>query len=375
MSGRPELAEENQRRIASALGEIFEIVTDAVAIMDTEGNVLRVNKAHMWLLGASCPEPEGKKCFMVFHGTDRRIEDCPFERMLRTKMTESAEIYEPLVGRYFNIAIYPLLEDGNLWGGLHVARDITEKKQAEEMLKKAHSELQRAYDELKELERVRGDIISNVSHELMTPLTIAKGGIELAMEEKDEDERKRLLAMGRNALLKQNEIIENLITLAGIRRGEYKLNLENIDFEPVATLAKKIIESRANARGIQIKIVLEGGLVVRADYDAFRNVLYNLLDNAVKFNKHNGKITIEGKRKDSVVEISVSDTGIGIFPDKLSRLFVPLQQLDATTTRRYSGVGTGLAVVKQLVEAMGGSVSVESELGKGSRFSFTLPAA
>ncbi len=254
-----------------------------------------------------------------------------------------------------------------------VNQELVERKRAQEELQKAHIELQRAYDEHKMLERVRSDIISNVSHELRTPLTIAKGGIELALVEENEPERKKLLDMGRNALLKQNEIIENLITLAGIRRGKLKLNIENMEVEPLVTLNRKMIEPRAYESGIGMNTIVEDGLVVKADYNALRSVLYNLLDNAIKFNKENGKITIEAKRKDGIAEISIADTGIGISPENRSKLFVPLQQLDGTVARRYGGTGTGLAVVKQLVEAMGGSVSVESELGRGSRFSFTLP--
>ncbi len=668
---------QNKSRCEQALGEIFEVITDAVAIMDTEGNVLKVNKAHMWILGASVPEPEGKKCFMVFHGTDRRIKDCPFERMLRTRVAESIDIYEPLVDKYFDISVFPLMENGILWGGLHVARDIserkrteealrraararnvlgegnrilvraneeseliheicrvvvekggyrlawvgyaeqdqaktvrpvaqagfeegylgtakitwadaergrgptgtairtgkpiiarniqsdpnfvpwraeaakrgysssialplvangqmigalniyavepdafdedevrmlmeladdlaygitslrtrlaqgraeealreseekyrntldgmlegcqiigfdwryryvndsatkhgrrskdellghtmmelypgiektdmyaalrlcmdertphymenefiyqdgtkawfelriepvpegifilsidiTERKRAEEELQKAHETLQLAFENLKEMDRMKGDIISNVSHELRTPLTIAKGMIELAMSEKNDEERNSLLTMGKGTLVKQNEIIENLITLARFRRGEYDLNIEDIELEPVVTLKKKTIEPRANEKGIEIKMEVEKGLIVKADYNALNNVLFNLLENAVKFNKKNGRITIEAKRKGDMVDISIADTGEGIPREALPRIFAPLQQLDATTTRRHGGMGTGLAVVKELVEAMGGKVSVESEIGKGSRFTFTLSAS
>ncbi len=238
---------------------------------------------------------------------------------------------------------------------------------------KLFEDLKRAYEELKSLDQLKSDILSNVSHELRTPLTIAKGMVELAMMEKDEEERNRLLAVGRRALLKQNEIIENLITLSAVHRKELKLSVENIELDYVLTLVQKIIQPRAAEKGIEIEIAVEEGLAVKGDYNALKNVLLNLLDNAIKFNKEKGRVTIEARRKDSTVEICVADTGIGIAKEHLPKLFTPLYQIDPSARRRYSGVGAGLAVVKQLVEAMGGSVSVESEPGKGSRFCVALP--
>ena len=248
-----------------------------------------------------------------------------------------------------------------------------ERRLVEKELLRAHEELQRAYAELKEVDRVRSDIINNVSHELRTPLAIARGMMELAMDEEDEVERNRLLAMGRNALLRQDEIIENLITLSGLRRGEYKLNMEDVELEPLVMLSKKMIEPRAMEEGIEVTAAPCEGLVVRAEYNALKNVIYNILDNAVKFNKRGGKVTIEAKRGGSMVEVSITDTGIGISPENLEKIFLPLQQLDSSTTRSHGGTGTGLAVVKELVEAMGGEVRVESKLGEGSCFTFTLP--
>lgn len=249
-----------------------------------------------------------------------------------------------------------------------------ERRLVEKELLRAHEELQRAYAELKEVDQVRSDIINNVSHELRTPLAIAKGMMELAMDEEDKVERNRLLTMGRNALLRQNEIIENLITLSGLRRGEYKLNMEDVELEPVVMLSKKMIEPRAIEEGVEILAAPCEGLVVRADYNALKNVLYNILDNAVKFNKRGGKLVIEAKRESSMVEVSITDTGMGISPENLEKIFLPLQQIDSSTTRSHGGTGTGLAVVKELIGAMGGQVRVESELGEGSCFTFTLPS-
>ncbi len=248
-----------------------------------------------------------------------------------------------------------------------------EQKQAEEELQKTHAELQRAYEELKEIDHVKSDIIGNVSHELRTPLSIARGMMELAGEEENKEARNLLLKSGINALWRQNEIIENLLTLARLSKEEYKLETESIMLNQAVTLASKRIESLALERDIGVEMDLKDELVVKADYKALGRVLHNLLDNAVKFNKKGGKVVVEAKRTDSMAEICVADTGIGIPNERLHKLFQPLTQIESSMSRHYSGTGTGLSVVKGLVEAMGGTVDVESELGKGSKFYFTVP--
>jgi signal transduction histidine kinase len=243
-----------------------------------------------------------------------------------------------------------------------------------EELKRAYEELQRAYEELKTLDELKSNIIANVSHELRTPLTIAKGAIELAKKEGDPEERYELLKMAEEALTRQNFIVENLIEGAKMRRGERRLKLEPID---VAELIRQVIDE-FRPMLIKGKLTMEMSLAedlpkVRADREQLRLVLRNLLSNAVKFNREGGRITIRAENKHDMLEVCVSDTGIGIPKDKLDKIFERFYQVDSSPTRRYGGAGMGLAIVKEVVEAHGGRVTVESELGKGSTFCFTLP--
>ncbi|MFQ6136242.1 MAG: sensor histidine kinase, partial [Candidatus Hydrothermarchaeales archaeon] len=127
---------------------------------------------------------------------------------------------------------------------------------------------------------------------------------------------------------------------------------------------------------IEIKTSIQEDLPkVRADFDELKHVLLNLLDNAIKFNRKGGEVLIEAGQKGDVVEVSVSDTGIGIAEEHLEKVFDRLYQIDVSTTRKHGGIGMGLAVAKEIVEAHGGRIWVESEIGKGSHFCFTVPVA
>ncbi len=255
----------------------------------------------------------------------------------------------------------------------HIAFAI-ERRRAEEELQKAHNELQHAYAELRTIETLKNDIIANVSHELRTPLTVAKGTIELAMDEKDEKERKKILRAGKNALLKQNDIIEDLITASEFWRGKLKLKFEDLELEEVLSTMRGEIGRKAEEKNIAIKFSIPERLPkIRADYSALQRILRNLIDNAIKFNKAGGEVTIYAKKNEGMITICISDTGIGIAKEHMGKLFAPLYQIDPSTTRRYSGTGMGLAATKRLVEAHGGRIWAESELGKGSRFCFTVP--
>jgi PAS domain S-box-containing protein len=269
-----------------------------------------------------------------------------------------------------------------------IVRDITQRKRYEEMLKqsrdayfnmlqdleKAHEELKFAYDELREIDRIKTDIISNVSHELKTPLTVARGFMELAMGEVNGS-IKEYLKFAAEALERQNHIIDDLVKVAEIHRGEVSLNLEVTDIESIIREVVERKEEMASRHGVMIHVELENRLSpVKVDVMGIKHVLNNLIDNAIKFNRTGGEVRIKTSALSAgFIVVCVEDTGIGIEKHHLEKIFEPLFQVDSSTTRRYPGTGMGLALAKRMVELHGGTIWAESEPGKGSKFCFTLP--
>ncbi len=241
-------------------------------------------------------------------------------------------------------------------------------------LEDSRKKLERAYEELREIDELKSNIIANVSHELRTPITIAKGFIELAIMEDDEEERKNNLQSAVNALIRLNDIVEDLIQIANIERGNSNLRLESFNIAEVVRETVNERKDRAKEKGVKIEVDFgyDGDMI--GDPIKLKRVILNLLDNAIKFNRSGGEVRIRVLKEKDQIKIIISDTGIGIPEDRLEDIFKPLTQLDPSTTRRYGGTGTGLAVAKRIVELHGGKIWVESKPGKGATFYIVLPA-
>jgi signal transduction histidine kinase len=251
-----------------------------------------------------------------------------------------------------------------------------ERKKAEEELEEAYEELQRAYGDLKSLDELKSNLIANVSHELRTPLYIAKGSLELLEDGPQKEERDKLLKMAEEALVRQNLIIDDLMEASYLETKKMEPRLEAVDIiDAISTLTEQI-KHIISRNEMKLDVLIEENLPkVRANRRQLEHVMRNLLSNAIKFNKKGGKISIEAKLKGKFVEVCVADTGIGIAESNLIKVFDKFFQADTSTDRVYGGTGMGLAVVKEIVEAHGGKVGVESEPGKGSRFYFILQIA
>lgn len=226
----------------------------------------------------------------------------------------------------------------------------------------------RALDELKD------NIISNVSHELHTPITIIKNALELAIHEEDPREKDMLMKIAMGALSRQTMIVGDLIEAARFERGIMDLKVEAVDVAQVIARVVGQFKSILIEDNIKMKVDIEKDLPkVKADYQQLWHALHNLVHNAIKFNMEGGGIIIEARWEEDMVGISINDTGIGIPKDKLDKIFKRFYQLDSSATRHYGGVGMGLAIVKEKVEAYSGVITVESGLGAGSRFCLMLP--
>ncbi|HET7296433.1 MAG TPA: ATP-binding protein [Gemmatimonadales bacterium] len=249
-------------------------------------------------------------------------------------------------------------------------------------LEQQHQELSRLNAQLDQAGKLKDQFLANVSHELRTPLNsvigfsdllIAMGDADSPLTDTQRDYLETIARNGRHLL----ELINELLDLSKIAAGRFELHLEAVELPALLRDAADSVRAQLEARRHKLAIEPTRALPrVTADRVRLRQVLLNLLSNAIKFTTDGGRITLSARLDDGErVRVAVSDSGIGIAPGDQGKLFREFVQLDAGASRRYEGTGLGLALCKRLVELHGGTIGVDSELGKGSTFWFTLPSA
>ena len=257
--------------------------------------------------------------------------------------------------------------DGSVTGAICVFRDITKKK---------------------EVERMRSEFVSTASHELRTPITAMSGYIELALnknvcevDKKGEEYLKKAF----NTANAMSNLIKNLLVVTKIEDKKFEYTITNFSLKDLTEEVIEVFEIKAKEKGVELKhnsnpsLTIKGKVVsrsldVRADKEQIREVLNNLVENAVKFTSK-GSISISIDYDDDFAKVCVSDTGVGISENGQKHLFEKFYQVDNSATREVSGTGLGLYITRSIVESFGGSIWVESEEGKGSKFFFTVPRA
>jgi signal transduction histidine kinase len=237
--------------------------------------------------------------------------------------------------------------------------------------------LQRAYDELAKIDQLKDELVQNISHELRTPITFIKGYVSLMLEGDMGD----LTARQRSSLDIVSNKTEQLIHLVNGILTLQTLTAEMLDVEsisPILLVSRAVAGAIPAAQGAGIAVVSDFPSEmpdIEVDPAQITQVLDNLLNNAIKFSPSGGTITVRLSTEDDMVRVEVSDTGIGIPADKIDRVFDRFFQVDGSSTRRFGGAGLGLSICKQIIDAHGGELGVESEVGKGSTFAFTVPQA
>ena len=239
------------------------------------------------------------------------------------------------------------------------------------------AELQTALERLAELSKLKANFISNISHELRTPLTHIKGYTELLISESlgpVTDEQKHALQVSQKSTTRLENLIEDLIMVSITSRGDLALKQEPLDMRRIANLSVKNFIQKAEERGVTVHAVLDRHLpFAQADSQKLLWVLGQLLDNAIKFTPSGGRVILRVQHEsEKLLSVSVTDTGIGIPKERIEEIFQPFHQLDGAATRRYGGTGLGLLLVRQIVEAHGSMLEVNSNEGRGSTFKFPL---
>jgi signal transduction histidine kinase/DNA-binding response OmpR family regulator len=254
-------------------------------------------------------------------------------------------------------------------------------KQNVEQLEESNKKLAGVNEELKELDRVKSDLLANVSHELRTPLTAIKGYTDYMLERKlgtiSDKQEKGLLVVQRN-MERLARTINALLDFSRLDLGRVTLNIQPFHLPALVDHILLSLRSELEKKRLAVTVALDLTLPqVIGDREKISAVLENLIINAIKFTPEGGRLTVSAARLAGsprpAAELRVADTGIGIPGDQVGRIFARFHQVDASSTRRFGGVGLGLAIVKSILDAHGSPIDVESEVGHGTAFRFTLP--
>ena len=231
------------------------------------------------------------------------------------------------------------------------------------------------FTRIKQLESIRKDFVANVSHELRTPLTLIKGYVETLIDGAKEDPAvtARFLQTIHKHTNRLAFLIEDLLTLSQLESGQIILQPQVALLHPIVERVMDELQSAAAQKSITLENLLPADLEVKIDADRLEQAIYNLIDNGIKYGKASGRITVSSDILPDRVQIAVKDDGPGIPPDAQERIFERFFRVDRARSREQGGTGLGLAIVKHIIQTHGGKVWVESTLGQGSRFFFTLP--
>ena len=266
--------------------------------------------------------------------------------------------------------------DGELLGYVGSIEDVTQRRMAEDVRLQLLDAERAARGEAERVSRLKDEFVTNLSHELRTPLNAILGWTQIlrASPTDPQDLRSGLEVIERNTRA-QAQLIADLLDMSRITAGTLRLDVQRVDLRAIIEAAVQAVEPAAASKRIAIHKMLDSSAgPVMADPNRLQQVVWNLLNNAIKFTPGGGQVSVLVERVNSHVEISVSDTGQGISPEFLPYVFERFRQADGSTTRRHAGLGIGLSIAKQLVEMHGGTVRAKSAgEGKGATFSVTLP--
>jgi len=356
----------------------IDLSADMFCIIGFDGYLKRVNPSVEKLTGYSAAELTSKSGFEFLHPDDREAT--------RKKLTvlQSGQVAIDFENRCVcKDGSYKWLSWSAVAEGDHrliyaVARDVSQLKQWSEKIEHQNRELELRNREVERATQMKSKLFASMSHELRTPLNAIVGFSELLSEQTDGpfgEKQKRFVAhikQGAGHLLK---LINDILDLAKIEAGKMEIHLQNFSLQDALPEVLSTIQPLTTVKNIRLEQKWETEAFVCADRVRVKQILHNLLSNAVRFAPHGGQIEISCCDSGESVSVSVSDTGIGIRPEDQAIIFEEFQKVESPTVITEKGFGLGLSITKRLVEQQGGSILVESEIGKGSRFTFTLPRA
>ncbi|MEY2557152.1 MAG: two-component system, OmpR family, phosphate regulon sensor histidine kinase PhoR [Verrucomicrobiota bacterium] len=348
--------DERMRESELSVQAVFGAMLDGLVVVDGLRRVRLVNLEFRRVFGLRENAPGETLLEVIRHAAvDRMVMEAirtaePGRESIRTPRDGTGE------SREMEVTAVPLGENSaQMEGAVVLFRDVTQFRQVEE---------------------IRRDFVANVSHELRTPLSIFRGYLETLLDDPHQPpaELLRILEIMERHSDRLNALVEDVLSLARLESPGMELDLAEVDLAELLHSIMRDWEKRFAARQLKSHLNFPGNLpALHADENRLQEVIYNLLDNAVKYSQPGGTVSLRAEMVDDRVRISVADQGIGIREADLPRIFERFYRADKARSREFGGTGLGLSIVKHIVQLHGGSVEAESEPGKGTTISVSLP--
>jgi PAS domain S-box-containing protein len=352
---------------------LMENIPDLIYFKDADSRFTRINREHALALGAMDPaECVGKRDSDYLESEYARQAHADEQEILRSgkSLVDRTEHIKKANGSFcwMSTTKVPVIDSSGVVSGIAgVSRDITKLKNIEENLERAKEAAEAA-------SRAKSEFLAVMSHEIRTPMNAILGMADLLSKTVLRPEQREYVQIFQRAGAKLLALINDILDLSKVESGRFELDSVDFDLGAVLTKTIEIMLPHACSSGLELtcEILPDVPLKLAGDPDRLRQILLNLTGNALKFTK-DGNVALRVECDTGALRFSVTDTGIGIAPEKIGMIFSSFTQADSSTTRNYGGTGLGLAICKGLVELMGGEIGCTSEVGKGSTFFFTAP--
>lgn len=378
------LKEQAVRETEEKLQLLIDSVQDyAIIMLDPTGHIISWNSGAERIKGYRAEEILGRHFSCFFRAED--LVEGQLDELLKTVASGQRVVEEGWRVRkdgstYWANSIFSAVfnETGQLKGFAKVTRDVTARRLADEERRLAAEESTKARDKALEASRAKSEFLANMSHEIRTPMNGVLGMTELVLDSDLTREQRDSMELVKSSAESLLVVINEILDFSKIEAGKVELDPVEFELHDLIEDTLKSLALRAHYKGLEITGDIETNVPrdVVGDPHRIRQILINLLGNAIKFTD-NGEITLRAWVQNQTEEtcrisISVTDTGVGIPADKQQAIFDPFSQADGSATRRHCGTGLGLTIASRLVELMGGRLEVESKIGLGSRFHFTI---
>ncbi|BAU10319.1 multi-sensor hybrid histidine kinase [Leptolyngbya sp. NIES-3755] len=366
--------DEELRQKTAILNTINEATAALVYVKDLQGRYVYANPAALEVLDRPATEVIGFCDRELFSESIETIVETD-QRIMNSEQVEAIEETIDGIRTFLSVKAPHRNEAGEVIGLIGVSTDISDRVQIERDRERILQQEQAAREAAEQANRIKDEFLAVLSHELRSPLNPILGWTKILRTGNLNPERAAhaLETIERNAQL-QSELIEDLLDVARILQGKLSLNARPVNVVMMINSAIETVRLAAESKGIAIETHLSEVGEVSGDATRLQQIVWNLLSNAVKFTPSGGRVTVQLDSIDHQAQITITDTGKGISPDFLPHVFDYFRQEDGTTTRKFGGLGLGLAIVRHLVELHGGTVAVASEgEGLGATFTVTLP--